>query len=296
MAFEHAERETDPDARAAWLTFVVIGGGPTGVEMAGTLAEIAKRTLPGEFRHIRPEEARVLLVEGGDRVLGMMPAKLGESAGAQLRALGVELQLNSRVTAIDATGVAISVAGESEPRRIASQCVIWGAGVAGAPLGAKLAQAVGLALARGGRVPVEPDLSVAGHPEISVIGDLAQAMSHAPGTEPQPVPGVSPAAKQMGRAAATNILRRIRAEATQPFRYRDYGTLATIGRNSAVVDLASPLGPIRFSGKLAWLFWLFAHIYFLIDFRAKAVVLFDWATAYWTEQRYARVVAEATRD
>jgi NADH dehydrogenase len=141
-------------------------------------------------------------------------------------------------------------------------------------------------------VVVQPDLSLPGHPEISVIGDLAAAKSHAPGQEPKPVPGVSPGAKQMGRAAAANLLRRLRGEPTRPFRYRDYGNLATIGRNSAVVDLATPLGPLRFSGLLAWLFWLFAHIYFLIGFRNRIVVLIDWASAYWSSQRYARVLAD----
>jgi NADH dehydrogenase len=155
-----------------------------------------------------------------------------------------------------------------------------------------LAEAAGAETDRAGRVVVLPDLSLSGHPEISVIGDLAAAQSHAPGRDPQPVPGVSPAAKQMGRSAAANLLLRLRGQATQPFRYRDYGNLATIGRNSAVVDLSSPFGPIRFSGFFAWLFWLFAHIYFLIGFRNRIVVLIDWASAYWSSQRYARVVAD----
>src|SRR5262249_2086087 len=167
-----------------------------------------------------------------------------------------------------------------------------GAGVGASPLGKMLASVTGAETDRAGRVKVQPDLSLPGHPNISVVGDLAAAMSHRPGQEPKPVPGVSPGAKQMGRAAAANILRRIAGQATEPFRYRDYGNLATIGRNSAVVDLETPIGPLRFSGKAAWLFWLFAHVYFLIGFRNRFVVLMDWASAYWSFQRYARVVVD----
>jgi len=170
--------------------------------------------------------------------------------------------------------------------------VIWAAGVAASPLWRLLGSAIGVETDRAGRVKVLPDLSLPGHPNISVVGDLAAALSHRPGREPKPVPGVSPGAKQMGRAAATNVLRRIAGKPTEPFRYRDYGNLATIGRNSAVVDLGTPFGPLRFSGRLAWLFWLFAHAYFLIGFRNRIVVLMDWASAYWSFQRHARVVAD----
>jgi NADH dehydrogenase len=169
--------------------------------------------------------------------------------------------------------------------------VIWAAGVAASPLGRLLAAATGAECDRAGRIRVEPDLSLSGHPGISVVGDLAAAFSHRPGKPPAPVPGVSPAAKQMGRAAATNVLQRIVGRPTTPLRYADYGNLATIGRNSAVVDLGTPFGPLRFSGRLAWLFWLFAHAYFLIGFRNRLVVLMDWASAYWSFQRNARVVA-----
>lgn len=292
LAFESAEKESDPARREAWLTFAVIGGGPTGVEMAGTMAEIARRTLPGEFRHIDPARARIVLVEGSPRVLQAMPESLSASARRQLERLGVEVHVNARVTAIDAEGLDVDPAGETPAYRIAARCIVWAAGVAASPLGRQLAEATGAQVDRAGRVVVLPDLSLPGHPEISVIGDLAAAQSHAPGREPKPVPGVSPAAKQMGRTAAANIGRRLRGEATQAFRYRDYGNLATIGRNSAVVDLATPAGPVRFSGVSAWLFWLFAHIYFLIGFRNRLVVLFDWASAYWSAQRYARVVAD----
>jgi len=174
--------------------------------------------------------------------------------------------------------------------------VIWAAGVAASPVGKQLAQATGTQTDRAGRVVVEPDLSLAGHPEISVIGDLASAKSHLAGHEPRTVPGVSPGAKQMGRRAAANILLRIAGRSAEPFRYRDYGNLATIGRNAAVVDLASPVGHFKFSGYFAWLFWLFAHIYFLIGFRNRIVVLFDWALAYWSFERNARIVASSKGD
>jgi NADH dehydrogenase len=296
LAFEEAEKEGDPAQREAWLTFAVIGGGPTGVEMAGTLAEIARHTLTGEFRRIDPASARILLIEGSPRVLQAMPADLSRRAAEQLEKLGVQVRVDSRVTAIDASGLEVLQAGPAQTParsyRIASRCVIWAAGVAASPLGAQLAQATGASADRAGRVLVEPDLSLAGQPEISVVGDLAAAQSHVAGHAPRPVPGVSPAAKQMGRAAAANILHRLAGQPTQPFRYRDYGNLATIGRNAAVVDLTSPLGHFRFSGYFAWLFWLFAHIYFLIGFRNRIVVLMDWAAAYWSKQRYARVVTD----
>lgn len=290
LAFEAAEKESDPRRRDPWLTFVVIGGGPTGVEMAGTLAEIARDTLPGEFRHIDPAAARILLVEGGPRVLQAMPESLSASARHQLEKLGVEVRVGSRVTAIDGEGLEVQPAGEAAALRIESRCIVWAAGVAASPLGRQIAEATGAQADRAGRVVVEPDLTVPGHPSISVIGDLAAAQSHLPGHAPRPVPGVSPAAKQMGRTAAGNILRRLRGEPTQAFRYRDYGNLATIGRNSAVVDLWTPWRRIEFSGWPAWVFWLFAHIYFLIGFRNRLVVLIDWASAYWSRQRYARVV------
>ncbi|HEY0202193.1 MAG TPA: NAD(P)/FAD-dependent oxidoreductase [Burkholderiaceae bacterium] len=295
LAFEAAEREPDPARRAAWLNFVVIGAGPTGVEMAGTLAEIARHTLPGEFRRIDPASARVLLVEGGSRVLQTMPEHLSERARQQLEHLGVEVRLHARVTAIDATGLQVELAaspGESSASsyRIDSRCIIWAAGVAASPLGRLLATQTGAEADRAGRVAVLPDLTLPGHPEISVVGHLAAAHSPLPGGGSRPVPGVSPAAKQMGRRAAANVLRRLAGQGTHPFVYSDYGNLATIGRNSAVVDLGTPLGPLRFSGYFAWLFWLFAHVYFLIGFRNRLMVLFDWAWAYWSFERQARVV------
>jgi NADH dehydrogenase len=292
LAFEAAEKATDPQRRTEWLTFVVIGGGPTGVEMAGTLAEISRETLPGEFRRIDPASARIVLLEGGPRLLQAMSEVLSRRAAEQLRELGVEVRTDARVTAIDAVKVEVKPGDGGESYAIGTRCVIWAAGVAATPLGAQLARAAGAPADRAGRVEVEPDLSVPGHPEISVIGDLAAAKSYLRGHEPRAVPGVSPAAKQMGRAVARNVLARLAGRPTAAFRYRDWGTLATIGRNAAVVDLASPLGHFRFTGYFAWLFWLFAHIYFLIGFRNRIVVLIDWASAYWSRQRYARVLTD----
>jgi NADH dehydrogenase len=268
LAYESAERETDPAKRAAWLTFVVIGGGATGVEMAGTLAEIARHTLHGEFRRFDPRNARVVLVEGSDRVLPPFPPDLSWKARLQLEKLGVTVFLQKRITGVDADGVSMG------SERIAARTVVWAAGVKSSPLGAML----GVPLDRAGRVKVEPDLSVPGHPEIFVIGDLAAVDG---------VPGIAPAAKQMGRHASRNILLSLENEPARPFKYRDYGQLATIGRNAAVADF----GRVHLSGYPAWLVWLLAHIWFLIDFRNRLAVMIDWAWAYWTFQRYARIVA-----
>jgi NADH:ubiquinone reductase (H+-translocating) len=302
LAFEAAERADDAAQREAWLTFVVIGAGPTGVEMAGTLAEIARHTLPGEFRRINTASAKVLLVEGASRVLLAMPEDLSAKAQQQLEKLGVQVMLGCKVTQIDAQGVfasklAFSPINKSvsssaiDSIKITSKTIIWAAGVAASPLGQVLARSAGCTLDRAGRVVVQPDLSVPQFPTISVIGDMAAAQSYGTST-PKPVPGVSPAAKQMGRCAAHNIVRRLSSLSTQAFVYQDYGNLATIGRNAAVVDLVSPLGHFKFSGYFAWLFWLFAHIYFLIGFRNRLVVLIDWASAYLSFSRHARVVAE----
>jgi NADH dehydrogenase len=268
LAFEHAEREADPVRRSAWLTFVVIGAGATGVELAGTLAEIARHTLRGEFRRFDPRLARVVLVEGSDRVLPPYPPSLSEKAKLQLERLGVTVFLQKRITAVDADGVFMG------KERIEAKTVLWAAGVASSPLGA----ALGAPVDRAGRVLVEPDLSVPGHPGIFVVGDLAAV---------QGVPGIAPAAKQMGRHAARNIALLLKKLSTRPFRYRDYGQLATIGRNAAVAEL----GRVKLSGYPAWLVWLLAHVYFLINFRNRLVVLLDGAWAYWTFERYARVVS-----
>ena len=293
-AFEHAERCHNPIERAEWMSFVVVGAGPTGVEMAGTLSEIAQQTLSHEFRRIDSKLARVVLLEASDKVLGNFVPPLQKSAREQLKRLRVDVRTGCLVTGINETGVSYgSHEGDVElVHHVPSRTVIWAAGVAGSVLGKSLVATAGAALDRAGRVVVQPDLSLVDHPEIAVIGDLAAAKSHGPGT-PTTVPGVSPAAKQMGRLAAANLLRRLKGEPTLAFRYRDYGNLATIGRRAAVVDLAVPVfGALRFSGFFAWLFWLFAHIYFLIGFRNRLVVLIDWAWAYFTFERHARVVAE----
>ncbi len=276
LAFEHAERERDAARRAAWLTFVVVGAGATGVEMAGTLAEIARHTLRGEFRRYDPHNARVVLLEAGDRVLPSFPADLSAKAKLQLERLGVTVWLGRKVSGIDADGVQM---GEE---RLAAKSVVWAAGVAASPLGASL----GVPLDHAGRVIVEPDLSIPGHPEVSVIGDLAALPWHQP-----PVPGTGPAAKQMGRRAAANLLARLAGTPVKRFRYRDYGSLATIGRSKAV----ALLGRMKLSGYPAWLMWLVAHIFFLIGFRNRLVVLIDWAWAYWTFERSARIITEPPR-
>ena len=278
LAFECAEREEDAEQRAIWLSFVVIGAGATGVELAGAFAEIARHTLQGEFRRFDPANARVVLIEGGDRVLPGFPATLSERARQQLERLGVTVWLGRRVTDIDADGVQMGA------DRIAARTVIWAAGVAASPLGV----ALGVPLDRAGRVIVAEDLSIAGHPEIAVVGDLAALPWHQP-----LVPGTAPAAKQMGTQVAKNILRKLKGQDTQKFRYRDYGMLATIGRNAAV----AVFGKLQVSGYPAWLLWLLAHIVFLIGFRNRIVVMIDWAWSYWTFERHARIVAEpATED
>ncbi|MDY4284938.1 NAD(P)/FAD-dependent oxidoreductase [Xanthomonas sp. LF06-19] len=273
LAFERAEAETDPAARAAWLSFAIVGGGPTGVELAGTLAEIARHTLKHEFRHIDPAEARVRLIEAGPRVLSSFPEHLSAKAQKQLEKLGVEVLTGVPVADIDAHGYRLGDA------FVPARTVVWAAGVAASPL-AKTLQAP---LDRSGRVQVQPDLSVPGHPELFVAGDLA-ALQQADG---RPVPGVAPAAKQMGRHVADTLRRRLRGDtASVPFRYADYGNLATIGRMAAIVHL----GRLQLSGVLAWWFWLAAHVFFLIGFRNRVVVLLNWAWAYWSYQRAARII------
>jgi NADH:ubiquinone reductase (H+-translocating) len=270
-AFERAEATDDPDERAAWLRFAIVGGGPTGVELAGTLAEIARHTLNGEFRRADPRQAQVLLLEAGPRVLSSFPESLSEKARMQLEKLGVDVRTGTPVAAIDADGVTL---GET---RIAARTVLWAAGVAASPL----ARDLGAPLDRAGRVQVNADLSVPGHPDIFVAGDLAAIEF-----DGKQVPGVAPAAKQMGRHVAHAIRARLRGKTPSPFRYRDFGNLATIGRMAAVVDVHG----FKLSGLFAWWFWLAAHVFFLIGFRNRLVVLIDWAQAYWSYQRSARII------
>ncbi|MCW0414169.1 NAD(P)/FAD-dependent oxidoreductase [Xanthomonas sacchari] len=273
LAFERAEAETDPAARAAWLSFAIVGGGPTGVELAGTLAEIARHTLKHEFRRIDPAEARVRLIEAGPRVLSSFPEHLSAKAQQQLEKLGVEVLTGVPVADIDAHGYRLGDA------FVPARTVVWAAGVAASPL----AKTLQTPLDRSGRVQVQPDLSVPGHPELFVAGDLA-ALQQVDG---RPVPGVAPAAKQMGRHVADTLRRRLRGDtASVPFRYADYGNLATIGRMAAIVHL----GRLQLSGVLAWWFWLAAHVFFLIGFRNRVVVLLNWAWAYWSYQRAARII------
>jgi NADH dehydrogenase len=274
LAFERAENAGTDAERNAWLTFAVVGAGPTGVELAGTLAEIARHTLKNEFRHIDPARAVVQLVEAGPRVLATFPPELSEKAAAQLQRLGVQLLTGSAVQHIDAEGYVRG--GE----RIKAKTVLWAAGVAASPLGAML----GAPLDRAGRVQVQPDLTVPGLPNVFVAGDLS-TLTQANG---KPVPGVAPAAKQMGAHVAMLIRARLagRNDAT-PFVYRDWGNLATIGRMAAVVDMP---GGLKFSGAIAWWFWLAAHVFFLIGFRNRLVVLMNWGWAYTTYARHARVV------
>ena len=293
FAFERAESAENAQARAAWLNFAVVGGGPTGVELAGTLAEIARHTLRDEFRRIDPAEAKVRLIEAGPRVLPSFPESLSAKARAQLEELGVEVVTGTPVNAIEADGY---VLGDSFVR---AHTVIWAAGVAASPLGAML----DAPRDRAGRVQVEADLSVPGHPEIFVAGDLASVQR-----DGKPVPGVAPAAKQMGVHVAQVIRARLRegmrnasetrataadvTSRTLPFRYRDFGNLATIGRMAAVVHF----GKLRLSGVIAWWFWLVIHIFFLIGFRNRLIVLINWAWAYWSYQRAARIILGGDTD
>lgn len=282
-AFERAETLPDAGSRAPWLNFVVIGGGPTGVEMAGTLAEIARHTLRDEFRRIDPSRAQVLLVEGSDRVLAAFKPEQSAQAKAQLERIGVVVRTGCRVVGIDEAGVDLQTA-DGGTERIASRTKVWAAGVAASPL----ARTLGVPLDRAGRVVVDEQMNIPGHPEVYVVGDMAAAASLEKDGSRKPVPGVSPGAKQAGRHAARQILARLKGRSEPPFRYRDYGNLATIGRKAAVADL----GTIQFSGFSAWLFWLFVHVYFLIGFRNRVRVFADWAWAYFTFQRHARIVVE----
>lgn len=273
LAFERAEAEPDPEKKAAWLSFAVVGGGPTGVELAGTLAEIARHTLRNEFRHIDPATAKVRLVEAGPRVLSTFPDVLSLKARRQLEKLGVEVLTGTPVTSIDSLGFQLG------DQFVPARTVVWAAGVAASPLGATL----DVPLDRAGRVQVQPDLTLPGHPEVFVAGDLA-ALTQADG---RPVPGVAPAAKQMGRHVADTLRARLHGK-QEPgaFTYADYGNLATIGRMAAIVHL----GKLQLSGAVAWWFWLAAHVFFLIGFRNRMVVLLNWAVAYWSYQRSARII------
>ena len=270
--FERAEAARDEAERMRWLTFVIVGAGPTGVELAGAIGEIAHKTMARDFRNFDPRSARIILVDGADRALPTFPAASSRDAARLLAERGVELVLGARATTVDAEGVMLD-----GTRRIEARTVLWAAGVASSPLAAGL----GVPLDRLGRVLVAPDLSVPGHPEVFVVGDLAAVE-----VDGAYLPGVAQPAIQEGRAAAANVARRARGEAGEPFRYKDLGMMATIGRSAAV----ALVGGRVFSGYLAWLLWVFIHITWLIGFRNRVFVMFDWAWAYWTWGRRARVI------
>jgi NADH:ubiquinone reductase (H+-translocating) len=272
LAFEAAEREKDEERRRKLLTFVVIGGGPTGVELAGALSELSRYVLARDFRNINPSSTRVLLLEGFGRILPSFPEDLSAKAVEQLHGLGVEVRTGAMVTDINADGVRLG------DELIPSKTVLWGAGVRATPLTSTL----GVELDKMGRVIVEPDLSLPGHPEVFAIGDMA-AFMHQDG---KALPGVSPVAMQEGRAVARSIIRSIRGEAREKFRYVDKGNLATIGRSAAIADF----GRIKLSGFPAWMGWLLIHIFFLIGFRNRFVVMFNWMWSYFTYERGARLI------
>lgn len=270
-AYERAEREPDPARRMEWMTFVIVGGGPTGVELAGALAEISRHALVRDFRSIDPTRARILLLEGGPRILPPFPPELSEKARQQLVDLGVEVRSGAQATGIDDGGVWIG------SERVAARTVLWAAGVAASPL----ARSLGVTLDRAGRVPITPELTVPGHPEIFVIGDLASLQE-----DGKPLPGVAPVAMQQGRHAAANIARAVRGEPLVPFRYHDKGSLAVIGRGAGVAAFEKS----TWSGAIAWWAWLLVHIFYLIGFRNRVLVLLQWAWAYLAWQRGARLI------
>jgi len=273
LAFEAAEREPDPIIQRRMLTFVVIGGGPTGVELAGAIAELATFVLSRDFRAVHPDQTRVVLVEAGPRVLASFKPETSERARQTLEKMGIELRLGVRVTGIDSTGVALG--GE----RIESSTVLWAAGVRASPLIA----ALGVEVDRAGRVAVDPDCALPGHPDVFCIGDAAVFI---PAGASSPLPGTSPVAMQQGRFVARAIKRAIEGEARETFSYVDKGSMATIGRSRAVAEL----GGIRLGGFLAWMAWLVVHIFYLIDFRNRILVLIDWAWSYFTYQRGSRLI------
>ena len=272
MGFERAEREPDAARRRALLTFVVIGGGPTGVEMAGALAEMSRQSLARDFRHFDPGSARVMLLEGGPTILSAFPEPLRAAALHDLKALGVDVHLNSIVTQVAPGRVSVGA------NEIEAETVVWAAGVSASRLGATL----GVPVDRAGRVKINPDLTIPSSPDVFVIGDLATLN----GADGRPLPGVAQVAIQMGRHAARNILRAIEKQPMRPFTYRNLGDMATIGRASAIADF----GTFRLTGFLAWLAWLFVHIMNLIGFRNRVVVLVQWAWAYFSYQRAIRLI------
>jgi NADH dehydrogenase len=280
LAFETAERETDPEKLRAWMTFVIVGGGPTGAELAGALGEIANDTLRRDFRNIDPSKARIILVEGADRVLPVYPPQLSAAARKMIERLGVTVRTGAMVTDIRKESVTLREGDKTET--IPTRTILWAAGVLGSPLGRIVAQETGATFDKAGRVNVEPDLTLPGHPEIFVIGDLAR-FTHQTG---QPLPGVAQPAIQEGRYVAGAIARRLRGEKSPPFHYFDKGNLATIGRGAAVADL----NWLRLSGFSAWLLWIFIHLLYIVEFQNRLLVFVQWAWFYFTYDRSARLI------
>lgn len=280
MAFEAAEKETDPEKRKAWLTFVIVGGGPTGVELAGAIAELAVKTLKEDFRNIDTTEARILLLEGLDRILPPYAPELSAKAEVSLTQRGVTVQTKTKVTNI--ADQVVTIERNDQTEHISAQTVLWAAGVKASAMGKTLSERTGASLDRVGRVIVEPDLSVPNYSNIFVIGDLA----HFAHSGDKPLPGVAPVAMQEGQYIARLVKERIQGHSLPPFSYVDAGSLAVIGQNAAIVDL----GFIRFSGTIAWLIWVVAHIYYLIEFDNKLVVMIQWGWNYFTRHRGARLI------
>ena len=280
FAFEAAERITDPEQIKAWLTFVIVGGGPTGVEMAGAISEIAHHTLKRDFRHIIPSDAHIILVEAAAHPLNVYPEDLALNARESLEKLQVVIRAKTKVTQIDTESVEVDCDGNVE--RIPTHTVIWAAGVAASPLGRKLADATNCTLDRAGRVQVLPDLSIEGHPELFVIGDLA-CFLHLDG---KPLPGLAPVAMQQGQYVAKLIQNRIRGRESQPFRYNDRGSLAVIGRYSAVALIKGR----KISGLRAWTIWVFIHLMEITQFRNRLLVLLQWGWSFFTRDRAARLI------
>jgi NADH dehydrogenase len=282
LAFEAAEVEEDAARRSAWLTFVVVGGGPTGVELAGQIGEIARETLRRDFRSIDPGSARILLVETADRVLPQFPPRLSVRAAESLERLGVTPLVGRTVVGID--GESVTIGGEGEDEIVPARTVVWAAGVVASELAAALARESGTALDRAGRLAVGPDLTVPGHPEVIALGDMVQVLD----AEGRPVelPGLAPVAMQQGRYAARAIRERLRGRTPAPFRYRDKGNLATIGRAKAVADVKG----LQLSGLLAWLTWLFVHLFYLIGLQNRLLVFIRWTFSFVTRGRGARLI------
>lgn len=283
FAFEEAEREPDPLQRQAWLTFIVVGGGPTGVELSGALGEMANDTMRNEFDNIRSEDARILLLDGGDRILSNYPESLSQAAERSLIKLGVRTRNKVRVIGVDADGVTLRTPNGEE--RLAAKTVLWGAGVKASPFGKILGDQAGAPLDKGGRVLVNPDLTVGQHPEIFVVGDLASMTQ-----DGVPLPGVAPTAMQQGKYAAAVIQARLAKSAVPPpFRYFDKGSLAVIGRSAAIAYFEK-FGKLKFSGFFAWLLWLFVHLMYIVEFQARILVFIRWGFNYLTFQRGARLI------